>query len=146
MILYFCKGSDWVSNTIKFFGMSPYNHCAVQINGCIYEATFKKGVFKTDFAEFTSRYPNRDLVILHPINGGEKQAQEWLEEQVGKGYDFTGILGLQFQRNWQAEDKWFCSELIAGALIKAGVLRLRIPVNGISVRDLDISRKMGWVI
>lgn len=41
--------------------------------------------------------------------------------QLGKPYDWAGIAGLITRnRNWQEEDCWFCSELIAWAFAQAG--------------------------
>lgn len=41
-------------------------------------------------------------------------------QEIGKGYDFAGILGLLHRRNWQSKSKWFCSELVAYAFNRAG--------------------------
>ncbi|MDD2105723.1 hypothetical protein CMV24_15000 [Pseudomonas plecoglossicida] len=40
--------------------------------------------------------------------------------QLGKPYDWTGIVGLGLHRNWQEEDSWFCSELVAWAAAETG--------------------------
>ena len=40
--------------------------------------------------------------------------------QIGKPYDYTAILGLGLRRDWQEEDAWFCSELVAWAFQHAG--------------------------
>jgi uncharacterized protein YycO len=43
--------------------------------------------------------------------------------QVGKPYDLAGMLGLAFNRDWQEDDRWWCSELVA-FVAKAGGLDL----------------------
>lgn len=41
--------------------------------------------------------------------------------QLGKPYDWAGIAGLVTRnRDWQAEDSWFCSELVAWAFTQGG--------------------------
>lgn len=40
--------------------------------------------------------------------------------QIGKPYDWTAIIGLGLQHDWQEDDSWFCSELIAWAAAEAG--------------------------
>ena len=41
--------------------------------------------------------------------------------QIGKGYDYPGLLGLvTHQRDWQSDQDWFCSELTAWAFGSAG--------------------------
>ena len=42
------------------------------------------------------------------------------ESQLGKPYDFTAIVGLGLHRDWQEDDRWFCSELVAWAFEVAG--------------------------
>jgi len=47
---------------------------------------------------------------------------DWANTQVGKPYDFAGALGLSLSPNrlWQEDDKWFCHELCAATIHKAG--------------------------
>ncbi len=58
-------------------------------------------------------------------------------EQEGKWYDLRGVAGLGLDvRNWQAEDAWFCSELVAAAFQKAGAPLVRkaarlVPPEGL---------------
>ena len=45
---------------------------------------------------------------------------QFLEEQIGKDYDYWGIFGFLVRRDVQRRSKWFCSELIAEALNRIG--------------------------
>jgi uncharacterized protein YycO len=47
---------------------------------------------------------------------------DWAFGQIGKPYDFAGAFGLSLSpdRRWQEDDKWFCHELCASAIQKAG--------------------------
>lgn len=38
---------------------------------------------------------------------------EAARSQVGKPFDYMGIVGLAFRGNWQRRRSWFCSELAA---------------------------------
>lgn len=40
--------------------------------------------------------------------------------QIGKPYDWMGVLGISVHRNWQELDRWFCSEMAAWAFHAAG--------------------------
>lgn len=40
--------------------------------------------------------------------------------QVGKKYDWWAVLGILIKRDWDNEEKWFCSELIARSCQEAG--------------------------
>lgn len=40
--------------------------------------------------------------------------------QAGKPYDLTALFGLLMHRDWQEDDRWFCSELVAWAFAQGG--------------------------
>lgn len=40
--------------------------------------------------------------------------------QIGKPYDWTALFGLLLHRDWQEDDSWFCSELVAWAFAQGG--------------------------
>ena len=42
------------------------------------------------------------------------------ESQIGKPYDWLGVLGIGLHRDWQEPDRWFCSEMAAWAFQQAG--------------------------
>ena len=42
-------------------------------------------------------------------------ARRWLLDQLGKPYDWSAIWSWFGSRDWQEEDSWFCSELVARA-------------------------------
>lgn len=43
-----------------------------------------------------------------------------LVTQIGKPYDWGGVIGLALRRNWNKEDAWQCSELHAWASAECG--------------------------
>lgn len=47
-----------------------------------------------------------------------------LSEELNKPYDYMGVLGINFERNWQDSSSWFCSELAAFVLQQSGI---RLP-------------------
>jgi len=46
----------------------------------------------------------------------------FLYSQIGKPYDRSAILGFIVNRNWRDTNSWYCMELIAAALEKAGIV------------------------
>lgn len=57
--------------------------------------------------------------------------------QVGKEYDSTAIAGFVAGRDWSQADAWFCSELVAAALMESGYIhKLAAPANKIAPDDL----------
>jgi len=109
--------------------MCPYSHVGV-ISPCgkfVYESTAKEGVVKTPIADFYARYDKVYEGVM-PCDS-EKLAFARLEAQLGKSYDYFGVisLGIPFiGRNWQRTDKWWCSELVAHAtgLFRKGHVRV----------------------
>ena len=60
--------------------------------------------------------------------------------QAGKPYDWAGIFGLVLrERNWEDDDKWFCSELVAWSFKQGGFPLLNETTSRITPRDLLIS-------
>ena len=48
--------------------------------------------------------------------------------QVGRRYDWTGIVGWPLRGGWAAADAWWCSELAAAAEVAGGLVRFRPEV------------------
>lgn len=75
---------------------------------------------------------------------GIDAAYQWALKQIGKGYDFSAIAGITFDRDWRNEDRFFCSELIVLAFEKVGApilsTRPSAAVYRITPRDLLLSR------
>jgi len=60
--------------------------------------------------------------------------------QRGKPYDWGAIAGFATHRDWQRDDRWFCSELVAWAFHEAGTPLLRTDhLSRITPRDLLLS-------
>ena len=61
-----------------------------------------------------------DLEHFYEIDIDSSEIWTFLFDQIGKKYDYSGIYGFMTKdRDWQADDSWFCSELVAAALNKS---------------------------
>lgn len=79
------------------------------------------------------------------IDVSETQAKvlrDFVYRQEGKPYDWYAIFGILFYRQWDSEDRWFCSELIAAAFARAGISLVYEPTNWITPADLFVSVKL----
>lgn len=67
------------------------------------------------------------------------RAVEFLDAQLGAGYDWFGI--LRFLPRWRkSNDRWFCSELVFEALRRSGITLLRgIPATKVTPGALACS-------
>lgn len=136
MKLVFATDNEPLSKVIRAFTSCPWHHVAVLFDDeYVIEARFV-GVIKTPLEEFKAR--GKYAIVDFPLKD-EQAALEFAEAQIGKKYDYTGLIGFPFQRNWQHYAKWYCTELVAAitAAGKSPIIKSDLP--GISPRDL-------WVI
>lgn len=121
------------SHVIRWATWSPYSHVDLVLDdGRLLGATSRHGVAIRD-PEPTSacarfRVSAREDVIVAA------------RSQIGRPYDWPGIFGWGFRRNWQEQDSWFCSELIAWAFQQAGQPLLRFDKAWrVTPRDILLS-------
>lgn len=96
------------------------SHCLIKDGDYIIEANMEHGVrrSKADVAL-------KGLTIVKEIEYTVPDAEAglaWARTQVGLPYDWKGAFGLSLapNRNWAEPDEWFCFELAAATLAKAG--------------------------
>lgn len=124
---------DVVYESRAFIGVDHFfSQIKQRLSGKIDKMQFG-GVAKTPLEVFKARGINTTVSIPLPDEGG---AVEFLDSQLGKGYDWTGIMSYPFQRNWQEDTKWSCSELAAKAASAGNRDIVRKEINCITPRDL----------
>jgi hypothetical protein len=116
--LLFTGARDPLSLAIRAFTWSRWSHVAIIDGYCAIEALPSDGVVMNDTEVVLMRSREFELVEL-PCRSPEA-VRAAAASQVGKPYDYTALLGMALRRNWQADDAWFCSELIAWAFEQAG--------------------------
>ena len=103
---------------IRWMTHSDWSHAAlVSDDGWAIEATWPE-VRKCRVEEIMAKHTRHILVDLYckaPV-----RAWKAAEEQVGKPYDMTALFGWLSGRNWQEDDQWFCSELVAWVFEQGG--------------------------
>lgn len=126
MKIWFCRSNDLGGFLIRLCTFSQWNHVAIEIDGVIYEAVTSAGVRKMSAYGYDQRWDAAEAVEV-PLT--DKQgALDFLEEQVGKPYDWCGIIALPFRKSWQDPEAWFCSELgakVANAYTAYHIARVR---------------------
>jgi hypothetical protein len=78
------------------------------------------------------KFIKTDRVTLDITDGQYSIFIKFLADQIGKKYDATALFGILGHRDWQSPDKWFCSELMAAALVAAGILKAVVEGNRIT--------------
>jgi uncharacterized protein YycO len=66
------------------------------------------------------------ILCIEVTKQQEKDYYAALFDQLLKPYDYAGIFGFVANRDWQEDDKWFCSELVMYCLMKAGIKILNV--------------------
>jgi hypothetical protein len=110
------------SKTIRFLTWSSWSHVGIVCGANddqVIEATYPR-VRKVSLDEFLE---HKTLSIFIDIPCPDVRAAiKAAEDQIGKRYDICGLFAFfGFQRRlWYQDNRWFCSELAAYALLKGG--------------------------
>lgn len=114
------RGVSPASRVIEWVTRGPYSHAAwVCRNGRVIEARFSgvRSVESID-AEHTDGTP----VELYEIPGCDAVAAErFLEQQIGKLYDYRTMFGFFTRTHDDNPWAWICSELVFAAIRAGGV-------------------------
>lgn len=98
---------------IRTLTRSRVNHVSVEINGYYYEALMGSGLVKRPA-------PSKGIIESVSINAPLlKEATEWADQQVGKKYDWLGVLSFVWLFLKERKGYWFCSEFAMVVLMKA---------------------------
>lgn len=122
--LLFFRGTSWVSEAIKGFHRGDYSHVGLLTpQGSIIESWYKGGVQENLLAHaphtpgtVVDVYRVREELVY--IDHGRLLG--WLRGEVGKGYDWKGVVRFLFRSSRDDKKRWFCSELIAAAFVDQG--------------------------
>lgn len=118
---------------------SKWSHCAIIDGDQVIEAATKNGVVSRPLVDLLSESSAYEIVDFECAN--PQAVIDAARTQIGRPYDYFGILGIGFRRRWQDDDSWFCSELIAWAFDKAGYPMFSEDAFRITPRDLAIARR-----
>lgn len=119
---------------IRLLTFSRWNHASIEIDGIVYEALLATGVRTITATSYRDKWKRGKTVELEIPD--KEAAKSFLRAQVGKPYDWTAIIALPFRQKWQKQNRWFCSELVASALVAGGMPGMRIEAHRITPRDL----------
>lgn len=114
---------------------SPWSHCAIVDGEEVIEAAAFGGVRARPLSDMLAQATKAAMIVLP---GDPEKVIAAARSQIGKPYDWSGVLGFGFRRRWQDDDAWFCSELVAWAFAKAGSPLFREHAWRITPRDIYI--------
>ena len=117
--LLFCTNPiNPLSWMIRAGSWSKWSHVAIVDGDDVIEAIALDGVVRTPLATRKAKDTAWQIVTLPCAD--RLAIINAATSQLGKPYDYTGVLGIGFHRNWQETGHWFCSELVAWAFQQGG--------------------------
>lgn len=117
MKILLCTSSLVGAAAIRAVTWGKYSHAAIIDGDEVIEAVYPC-VRKAKLSDVIQNHTNYLVVDIACTNEGAAIAAA--RSQIGKPYDWTALFGLLLHRDWQEDDSWFCSELVAWAFQQAG--------------------------
>jgi len=142
MYLLFSEGKSIFTKGISFITWGDYTHVeAVTDKGYLIGSDFHSSGVNVCSIQRRSKESKRMLLVrVKKVNSG--LFIKYLKSQLGKPYDTLASLGYVFRKNWNNEDRWFCSELIAKASQVSGNPLIPEEPFRATPRDLLLSDKL----
>jgi uncharacterized protein YycO len=127
------------SRILKTVLWSEWSHCGIIDGDTVIEAAAFHGVVRTSLEQFKADGTHYTIIDIHLDDETAEKVLENARSQLGKKYDYLGLLGIAF-RNRHAEERnaWFCSELVAWAFEQAGHPLVRKAVWRVTPQDIYI--------
>ena len=126
--LIFCTNpSNPLSWLIRAGSWSRWSHVAIVDGDSVIEAVAINGVVRTPLSQRQQQDPS--WVVSSLPCADPKAVINAAVTQIGKPYDYTGVLGIGLHRDWQQTGSWFCSELVAWAFSRGGSPLFRPHAN-----------------
>lgn len=143
MIVALYKGISPLSRMIRFRTWSEYSHASLYVpRSGEFESWIPNGVRNVSpIGSGHTPGTQVDLFAVTVTPSQEGKILHFLQEQVGKKYDYRGVLGFLSRRDRaQNQDRWFCSELVFAACQAGGIdLLARIQPHRVSPDMLALS-------
>ena len=75
-------------------------------------------------------FPTESHWDIYDIDINERLVVKFFHREMGKKYDWLGILLSQlFKMDIHNRNRWFCSEIVHGALIEAGMSKIHTKAS-----------------
>ncbi len=130
------RGKGFISAAIRFQTWGDYAHAALLVpGGNIIEAMQFAGVRIRELTdEDMAGADLYDVPCCSPKQWID--AADFAHDQIGKKYDYLGVMRFLDRRPGLDRDSWFCSELVFAALWNQGVQLLHKPAWKVNPTNL----------
>ncbi len=135
-------GTSWTSKLIRWRTWSKISHTAAFCGG-LADEVIEAWDGSVARRPWTEGHTPGTMIALYRVPCTLEQRRlfyEFLAAQIGKPYDYLGILGFALRTRVESKNSWFCSELIFAAAQAAEInLLSRIEPYQVAPGDLNIS-------
>ncbi len=146
------RGIGPLSRGIELFTRSKWSHSAVAIkyddmSFVLYEAWGFKGVVKVEsdnlFSVLSENHRPNTPVDIFTIELPDPDIR-FLDEQVGKKYDWSLINKFITRRSATENDRWICSELVGEFCKRSGKILQNMPTWKMAPEHVGISPRLTY--
>lgn len=134
LVLAFMDTCSIEAYVIRLLTWSNYSHVGIVAGPALIESRRRDGGVIENALYTRMADTAKTLFREYATDGGPIIAAA--RAQIGKPYDLRAVLGLPFHRDWQEDNKWFCSELVAWAANRAETPLVIKKVGRITPQDL----------
>jgi hypothetical protein len=120
--VYIVFTRNWLpfSGLIRLVTWSVWSHVQVCIDGRLIGAQPLGGVQRRSLHAGLKGVSKAAVAAVDLTDGEYTALRHLLQGQLGRGYDWRGLVGLAARAHIDAAARWFCSELPAWAFSGAG--------------------------
>ena len=129
LIFYIASRGDIYDKLVAAATFGRYSHVEIRFSdGMCFSSSSRDG--GTRFKQIELNPLNWDIVPLSFVTKEqENEVRMWCESQLGKAYDWRGILCFYLPGDIRDRSKWYCSDVCACALREAAILNLPLKVS-----------------
>ena len=111
------------SYLIRAVTWSEWSHCELLLqDGRLLGAAAPHGV---TYDTLDNRLSIASAVAVMSFPGDAGAAEAFATGQLGKPYDWKGVVGIGLHRDWEEDSSWWCSEFVGKALHEGGFMPYR---------------------
>lgn len=133
----YCRSRTPGALIVRMFdGMRQWSHVAGLIDDeyVIEAVATRGGVVITPLTDVIRR--SSESIFVDRSVPDKDAGDAWARGTVGGKYDWLGAMGMPWNRDWQHDDRWFCSEHEAAWLSACGLRLFRPGTRGVGPNDV----------
>lgn len=127
----FVTEKDFISAAIRLETWSSFSHVEFVLDDGTTLGARSDGGVQIRPLGYT-KFASEEWYQIEVTDAEKKAILDAARAQVGKKYDYSDIMGILFRRDWRAQDKWICSELVAYCFEKGGLPLVHAPLNRVN--------------